>query len=181
MSLSNRSASLLLCLLVALFAPLSVHAAPKAPPKAPPKASKAPPPSPVAVELAVQRVVPDGKGGETLESADRAVPGDVIAYAVVYRNQGKNPARAVKGTLPVPPGTEYLPGTADPAGIEASLDGTAFSPVPIRRTVKKADGTEEVKEVPPSEYRSLRWDLKTLSPGQAVTVRARMKIQDFRK
>jgi uncharacterized repeat protein (TIGR01451 family) len=132
---------------------------------------------PVAVELTVQRVVPDGKGGETFESVEKVTPGDTIAYTIVSRNPGKKEVAAVKATLPVPPGTEYLPGTAEPAAFEASLDGKVFSPPPLTRRVKGADGKEEVREVAPSEYRSLRWDLKTLSSGQAVTVRARMKIQ----
>ena len=141
-----------------------------------PAPSPAAPPSPVATELTVRRVVPDGSGGERFEGAERPSPGDVIDYSLVYRNRGKKAAKAVKATLPVPPGTEFLPESASPPVAEASLDGTAFSKVPLARRVKNPDGSEETKEVPPSEYRSLRWNLSTLAPGEARTVRARVKI-----
>jgi hypothetical protein len=74
-----------------------------------------------------------------------------------------------------------LPESVSPAIAEASLDGAKFSPVPLKRRVKDAKGVETEEEVPTSEYRSVRWSIGNLAPGKAVTVRFRVRIQDFRK
>lgn len=129
----------------------------------------------VHVALTAQRVtLVDGK--EVLVSADKARPGDVIEYAAVYRNDGRNAVSGLDATLPVPNGLEYLPKTAAPAVVLASTDGIAFAPVPLVRTSRTADGREVIREVPLSEYRALRWAVGTLAVKESRTVRARMRV-----
>jgi uncharacterized repeat protein (TIGR01451 family) len=130
----------------------------------------------VTVELIAKKVVKSPDGTQRLESAERAKPGELIEYVAIYRNTGTEGVSNLQATLPVPDGMEYLPGTARPEPVLASTDGKTFQKVPLRRKVRLPNGTETDRDVPPAEYRSLRWDLNTLQPGGSVTVRAWMKI-----
>ncbi len=132
-------------------------------------------PAGVTVDLKGQKVVKaDGK--EKFESADKAKPGEVIQYTAVYKNKGKKDAASVLATIPVPLGTEYLPGTAKPADVTASLDGKEFAPLPLKRKVRLPSGKEEMRDVPYEEYRAIRWNVKTLGAGKSATVSLRVKI-----
>ncbi len=130
---------------------------------------------PVNVALTAQRVTIEN-GRESLGSADAARPGEVLQYRAVYRNDGKAAVRSLMATLPIPAGLEYLPRTAAPAVVQASLDGKTFAPVPLMRRTRDAAGREVVREVPPSEYRFLRWSIGTLSPKETRTVVARARV-----
>lgn len=125
--------------------------------------------------LTASRVV-SKDGRETLVAAERADPGDLLEYRAVYVNRGKAAVRNLEATLPVPEGMSLQPGTAQPAGALASLDRRTFEPMPIRRKVKLADGREEVREVPVSEYKALRWKVGELPAGQRASVAARMRL-----
>lgn len=127
----------------------------------------------VSVVLTAQRVaVVNGK--EILGPAEQASPGDVIEYRAEYRNAGASAVKQLAATLPVPNGMEYLPKTGAPQ--LASLDGQNFSPLPLKRRVRLADGTEVLRDVPASEYRALRWTLGTLAPKSSRTVTARVRV-----
>ena len=69
----------------------------------------------VVVTLKAQKVERTRDGKEVLRVADRAIPGEVIQYDAVYRNQGKKGIRNLQPTLPIPSGLEYLPDSAKPA------------------------------------------------------------------
>lgn len=130
----------------------------------------------VTVELTANRVM-KSQNREVLAPAAEAHPGETLEYRAVYRNESASEARGLAATLPIPRGTTYVPGTASPRRVEASLDGIAFAPVPLTRRVRTADGRTVVREVPVSEYRALRWPLGTLPKSQARTVVARVRIQ----
>ena len=130
----------------------------------------------VTVDLKGQKVVKAADGKEKYESAEKARPGDIIEYKAVYHNKGKNPAGDLKATIPVPLGTEYISGSARPAAVTASLDNKEYAPVPLKKKVTLPSGKEEMRNVPYDEYRSLRWDLKTLEPGKSATVSLRVRI-----
>jgi len=130
----------------------------------------------VAVELSAQRVT-KAQGKEVLVAADQAKPGELIEYRALYRNDGASEAKGLMATLPIPRGTQYVAGSATPRGVEASLDGRTFAPVPLTRTVKTADGRTVVQEVPVSEYRTLRWPLGVLPTKQSRTVAARVRVE----
>lgn len=116
---------------------------------------------------------------ESLVSADTAKPGDVIEYQAVFSNLDKAaPAKDVKGVVPVPSGLEYLPGTVQPKDAEATVDGSTYAPVPLKRQVKTADGKTVEQLVPYSEYKFLRWNLGEISAGTSKTVSARMKVKN---
>ncbi len=130
----------------------------------------------VTTELTHRKVSIAANGKELLSSADKALPGDVIEYKTVYRNKGKKLLKSFVANLPVPKGMEFVPGSARPTEVLATVDGTSYAPVPLKKKVKLANGKEELKEIPPAEYRALRWNLNELAAGKSLTTSARMKI-----
>jgi uncharacterized repeat protein (TIGR01451 family) len=130
----------------------------------------------VTVKLTSHKVVSTTSGKDKLERADKAKPGDVIEYKAVYHNKGKGNATNVKGIIPIPKGTAFIPGSAKPAQITASLDDKKYSIPPLKRKVTLPSGKVELRDVPYEEYRSIRWDLKTLPPGKSAAVSMRVKI-----
>lgn len=137
-------------------------------------------PGQVQVDLHAFQVLP-AQGGK-LVPATEARPGDVIEYRVTYRNPGKQAARQVNATLPVPPGgMAYLEGSATPTLIQASTDGVHFAAPPLKRDVLTRDGRRVTETIPPTEYRFLRWNLGDLAAGQAITVTARMRLANVDK
>lgn len=132
---------------------------------------------PIKVLLSGHRVV-KADGQDKLVEAKTARPGDVIEYRAVYSNSGKAEVRSVLATLPVPRGMEYVPGSAQPGAVQASLDGRSFAEVPLKRWVVKEDGKRVQEEVPVAEYVALRWRIDTLKAGQDTAVVARMRVQN---
>jgi uncharacterized repeat protein (TIGR01451 family) len=130
----------------------------------------------VTVALTANRVT-QTQGRESLAPAEQAHPGETLEYRAVYHNAGEREARGLAATLPIPPGTHYVLGTASPGRVEASLDGHTFAPVPLTRRERTTDGRTVVRTVPASEYRALRWPLGVLASSKARAVSARVRIQ----
>jgi uncharacterized repeat protein (TIGR01451 family) len=130
----------------------------------------------VVVTLKAQKVLRGPDGNEVLKVADRAMPGEVIQYDAIYKNESKNGVRNLVPTLPIPPGLEYIPDSAKPAPAKASLDGKTFEPLPLKRQVKLATGETVEQPVPPSEIRALRWELGDLDAGAAAQISARARL-----
>ena len=129
----------------------------------------------VDVRLQAFQVLAD-KGAEKLVAATEAEVGDTIEYQITYQNNGKTAAKGVAATLPVPEGAmKYLPGSAAPKAIQASVDGKKYMALPLTREVLR-NGVTVTERVPAADYRFLRWDLGDLAPGQAVTVTSRMRV-----
>ena len=129
----------------------------------------------VVVQLSGQKVVVNADK-EALVDATEARPGDTIEYRATYANKGKDLARKLEATLPIPADMQLIGNTARPAGALASLDNQKFEPMPLKRKVKLADGREELRDVPLSEYRALRWQLGDLAAGASQVVSARMQV-----
>jgi uncharacterized repeat protein (TIGR01451 family) len=132
----------------------------------------------VQSSLIVSRVAPLKDGRETLQPASAAKPGEVLEYRLQYHNAGKQTARQLEATLPIPAGTELLSTGALPSIAQASLDGKKFAPLPLRRAVKKPDGTTEMQLVPAAEYRAIRWQPQDLQAGKSLTYVARVRISN---
>jgi hypothetical protein len=130
----------------------------------------------VAVTLKAQKVLRTTEGKEVLRVADRAMPGEIIQYDALYKNQSSSSVRRLEPTLPIPAGLEYIPASAKPAPAKASLDGKTFAPVPLMRQVVLANGETKQEQVPFSEYRALRWDLGDLEAGKTALVSARARL-----
>ncbi len=130
---------------------------------------------PVEITLQQFKVVKRGQA-EALESVDRVKPGEMIEYQAIYRNTTNHAIGNLQAILPVPANIEYLPNTAKPSAVEASVDGVSYAPVPLRRLVKLPNGQSVMRDVPVAEYRSLRWAIGDLAANQKVIVSARMRL-----
>ena len=113
---------------------------------------------------------------EVATAATAARPGDVLEYATRYTNRGITTVDAGSPSMAIPTGTEYLPTDAAPKPTHASLDGATFLPIPLKRSLRGNDGVIHVVDVPPREYRALRWTVGTLAAGSNVVVRARVRL-----
>ena len=132
----------------------------------------------LSIKLTVHKIV-NVEGKEKQLPAESAKPGDILEYRAEYHNTGKEPTTQVKATIPVPAqGLEYLPGSASPLAVSASVDGQRFAPTPLTRSVTLPDGRREVRAVPVAEYRYLQWDLGKLAPDASAVVKARMKVTE---
>lgn len=131
----------------------------------------------LVVTLTAHRVQTTGDGREALSPADSAKPGDLIEYRAVYRNTGGTTVRNVRAKLPIPPGTEYVADSGRPRGFHASRDGNTFSPPPLLRTVRLADGRVKKSEIPPRDYRALQWHVDSIPAGGEFTATARVRLK----
>jgi uncharacterized repeat protein (TIGR01451 family) len=132
-------------------------------------------PSDVRVNLTAKRVVVTD-GQESLVSAEKAKPGEVIQYEAVYKNGGNAPVKNIAATVPIPAGLAFVEGSTKPPAAEASLDGKTFAPLPLTREVKNEAGVLEKKPVPVAEYRALRWVISELPAGEGATVLLRARV-----
>jgi len=120
-------------------------------------------------------------GAEQKQASDKARPGETIEYVAEYKNTGKDKVSDVMANLPVPAGMEFLPQTAAPEGATATTDDKTWSPIPLKRSVRGADGKMKDTLVPFSEYKSLRWNLGEIAGGSSKSVRARMKVKELKQ
>jgi uncharacterized repeat protein (TIGR01451 family) len=130
----------------------------------------------VAAELQVFRVDVDKKGKESFVPGKEIKPGETLEYRTTYLNQGKEGVTNLQAKLPIPIGMEYLPLSAKPADVKASLDGSKYEAVPLKRKIRLPDGSEKEVEVPYHEYRYLLWEVSALEGQKAVTTRARVRL-----
>lgn len=116
-------------------------------------------------------------GKESLQNASTAKPGDVLQDLATYTNKSSRKLSGVVATLPVPLNTELVMNTVTPAA-RASVDGTNFFAVPLKRKVKQANGVEVEQAVALTEYRYLRWYPGELGPKQSVVFSAQFRVAE---
>lgn len=131
--------------------------------------------SPIQTRLEARKVVVAANGQETFAPAESARPGDVIEYAATYRNSGRAAVSNLEATLPIPPHTEFVPGSARPPSAQASVDARVFAQLPLSRKSRR-EGREVDEPVPYREYRYLRWFPGELGGGASVTFTARVRV-----
>jgi len=130
----------------------------------------------------------EGKIVERLIPAAEVKPGDILEWVLTAENVGKDPLKQVALTIPIPPNTIYVKGTARPLELEGgvkvlplfSYDGVHFSRPPLKKIIKVREGDHEVTKeviVPPEEYTHVRWVVPQLNPGQKVKVSLRTKVR----
>lgn len=135
-------------------------------------------PAPVESDLVARKVVV-AEGRESLVDAASARPGEVIEYVATYRNTGKGAVTGLQATVPIPPQTEFIAGSARPAQVKASLDGRSYADIPLKRMVER-DGRRIEEPVPYREYRYLRWHAGELAGGKSAAFTARVRVIDDR-
>ena len=148
--------------------------------------------SPLVLRLTSYKVIHEkdenGKIVERLVPAAEVKPGDVLEWVLEAENKGDAPLENVALTIPIPPNTVYLEGTARPLELEGgvkvlplfSYDGVHFSRPPLKKVVKVKVGDRVVTKevvVPPEEYTHVRWVVPRLDPGQKVRVSLRTKVR----
>ena len=124
----------------------------------------------LSVNLQAKQIVTEN-GKQVLKTVNRANSGDIIQYQAIYRNNIQKPMTDLALTLPVPANMVYV-SSSSPAPTQASLDGKKFENLPILR---KVNG--KMVEVPASQYRAVRWIVKTLPAQQSATVSINTKVQ----
>ena len=124
----------------------------------------------LTVNLQAKQVVTEN-GKQVLKAVSRANKGDLLQYQATYRNNLQKPMTDLALTLPVPANMVYV-SSSSPAPTQASLDGKKFENLPILR---KVNG--KMVEVPASQYRAVRWIVKTLPAQQSTTVSLNAKVQ----
>ena len=115
-------------------------------------------------------------GKETFSEAREAFPGDLLEYRLAFTNRTSAAVKGLLATIPIPPGTVYVAGSATPSAVQASVDGQVFAPVPLMKEQKQPDGTIKKVPVPPEEYRFLRWKLPHLEVSGKSHMAARVKV-----
>lgn len=130
----------------------------------------------IEVKLTQSRVSINAAGVETHQTAEQIKPGDILEYRASYHNTSNHLIKGLQGTLPIPTETTFVPTSGMPAGVWASVDGTQFAAIPLKRKVKLPSGKEEEQEIPVGEYKALRWNLGDLDAGKSATVQARVKV-----
>jgi uncharacterized repeat protein (TIGR01451 family) len=128
--------------------------------------------------LIQNKVVVASDGKETLVPADKVKPGDVVEYQARYSNEGATPVTNLIVTLPIPKGLELLAKTDLPPGAMASVDSVNFEPAPLKRMVRRADGSQVAELIPLNEYRALRWQVAQLAAGKSAVFVARAKVDN---
>ncbi len=119
-------------------------------------------------------VMVDGK--ETMQSAAIAKPGEILEEVATYTNKSKSPIGKLEATLPIPPNTELLVASVRPGNAKASIDGSQFFALPLKRKVKQAKGVEAEQLIPMGEYKYLRWYPGELGAEKSVVFSARFKV-----
>jgi hypothetical protein len=158
--------------------------APASAPKAAPAKSTAAAPTkaangsdPIQIKLDRKKVTRTA-AGETLIAATSVLPGETLEEMAVYTNRSQGAVSKLEATLPVPANTELVMSSVSPVNAKASLDGTNFSNMPLKRLVTRPNGVAVEEVVPLREYRFLRWYPGELGAGQSLTVKARFKVID---
>lgn len=130
-----------------------------------------------------------GERLEVFERAATAAPGETLEWRLAATNRSDQALEDVVLVIPVPPGTRYLAGSAQPLDLgegvevrpEFSFDGgTQFARPPLyKKVVVVTDGVEQEREVEvkPEAYTHVRWVLPVLNAGQTVTVRLRTVVR----
>ena len=78
----------------------------------------------LVLESSVHEVVP-GDPSARVEVAAGVLPGTELRYVVTLRNRGAEAVEAARIETPMPPGIEYVPGSAriEPGRVRLSVDG----------------------------------------------------------
>ena len=126
-------------------------------------------------QLVMSRVV-QLAGVETLSAVTSVQPGDVLHYTATFSNPGTSSLRDVVASMPVPIGTQWLPSSAQPAQVQASVDGKHFARMPLLRTQRLPDGRTVDVPVPVAEIRFLRWPATTLAAGERFATSLRVRV-----
>jgi hypothetical protein len=142
-----------------------------------PAAAKAQQAQPRLATQLVMSLVTQESGADTLTSTAAVQPGDLLQYTAHYGNPTAAPMRDLVSSLPVPAGTQWVPGSEKPSGAMASVDGRQFGAMPLMRKQLQANGLWQQVPVPLAEIRYLRWPARSLAAGESFATSLRVRVQ----
>lgn len=116
------------------------------------------------MRISASKVLTNKQGERIYIPVNTAKVGTLIQYKATYSNTLNTAIQNTTVTLPIPANTEFT-GEAYPPSAQASIDYHNYRDLPLMRLV---DG--KLEEVPLSEYKSLRWDIKYIPPHKSVKV-----------
>jgi len=101
------------------------------------------------------------------------IPGDVLRYVVIGKNEGNQPANGLTVTQPIPQQMVYVMGSARTdknAQITYSINnGETFVTKPMIQ-VEQPDGSVVEEPAPAAAYTHVRWDFQEeIAPNASVT------------
>ncbi|WP_227671371.1 hypothetical protein [Psychrobacter sp. 72-O-c] len=116
------------------------------------------------MELTANKVVKDAEGKVTYLPVRTAPAGTVIQYKAIYTSTVNQSINDLAVTLPIPANMTFT-GEVSPSSAQASIDGKNYADMPL---IRKVSG--KVVNVPLSEYRSVRWNIKLLPAKKSAAV-----------
>lgn len=116
------------------------------------------------MELTANKVVKNADGKVSYSPVNTAPAGTVIQYKTTYTNTLSQNINDLAVTLPIPANMTFN-GEVSPVSAQASIDGKNYADMPLMR---KVNG--KLVQVPYSEYRSLRWNIKLLPANKSAAV-----------
>ena len=126
----------------------------------------------VTVNITASKEVVVSKNGQKVVKtvpAKKFAPGDIIIYAINYKNTGTEPATNAVIVDPVPEGTVYVTDSAsgENADITYSIDnGKSYrKPTVLYYEIELAKGKKEKQVASPEMYTNIRWTIPTIPPG----------------
>lgn len=129
----------------------------------------------LASQLVVSLVVMDGSM-EKLTPTSSVQPGDLLQYTAQFGNPTAAAMRDVVSSLPVPAGTQWVPGSERPSAVTVSVDGSHFAAMPLMRKQLQANGQWLQVPVPVAEIRYLRWPARGLAPSESFATSLRVRV-----
>ncbi len=136
----------------------------------------------ITTRTTVDVVQKNEKGEKAVVTKDvseaKIVPGDIVMFAMTYRNNGKQPATGVVVTDPIPQHMVYVDKSAEGKGtaIDFSVDGGKTYNSPEKLRLK--DATGKTRPALAQDYTHVRWVVKgAVPPGGSgmVSFKARVK------
>ncbi|WP_057759411.1 hypothetical protein [Psychrobacter sp. P11G3] len=116
------------------------------------------------MELTADKVTKNADGKTVYSAVSTAPAGTVIQYKANYTNTINKDINDLMVTLPIPANMTFT-GEAYPASAQASTDGKNYADMPLMR---KVNG--KMVQVPYSDYRTLRWNIKLLPAKKSAAV-----------
>ncbi len=143
------------------------------------------------LELASYKVLKftndEGEVVEKTVPAAEVAPGDVLLWVLTAKNTSGKTLKQVALTIPIPPRTVYIAGSAHPLKLGEvvieplfSYDGVHFSRPPLKKRIRVKEGDRFVEKevvVPPEAYTHVRWLVPRLEPGVKVQVSLRTRVR----
>ena len=116
------------------------------------------------MELTANKVVKNAEGKVTYLPVRNAPAGTVIQYKATYTSTVNQDINDLAVTLPIPANMTFT-GEIFPTTAQASVDGKNYGDMPL---MQKVNG--KLVNVPLSEYRSVRWNIKLLPAKKSANV-----------